>query len=87
MRAVRADTRDELLTLEECRVWAEKFGGTPFNMLALAVASEGQPGPMKVMRSLFHIAAELERELDEARLTCAVEYERGVADGFKGEPA
>ena len=56
---------DRLLTYEECLAWAERYGYTSLSTLALSTAADKQPGPIKVMRSLFALVR-VEREAREA---------------------
>ncbi|HSV08575.1 MAG TPA: hypothetical protein VLI07_18810 [Candidatus Binatus sp.] len=60
----------DLLPLEDCLAWVERYRSTPWGDLALATAADHQPSPLRVLGSLAQHAARvvaLEAELHLAR--------------------
>src|SRR5437763_1084743 len=48
--------RGRQLTYAECAEWVERYAATPWSMLALATATDKQPSPLQVLKSLFVLA-------------------------------
>jgi uncharacterized protein len=55
--------KERLLTLAECRAWAERYSATPWSMLALSTAADREASPLQVLRSMFDHTSRLEEQL------------------------
>lgn len=64
------------LSFDECKAWAQKYAGTPWNMLALETVAAGDHSPMQVLASLLELREHaLVEEFRRDGATC------GLCDG------
>ncbi len=69
---------DQLLSYEECRVWAERYGSTPWNMLALSTVVDKQPSALAVLRSLLAECERLQGEIAHYRRSLTAHHDIGT---------